>query len=442
MKIIFIQPSVGRKEGKKYLKTWQMEPLSIAQLSGLTPQNVEKQFFDDRIEEIDYTQKADLVAISVETYTAKRAYQIADKFKKKGSLIIIGGLHATLVTEEVVQHADAVIVGEAEGVWKDLLKDVANKKLKKIYKSPERPDLTGLMPDRTIYQGKKYLPISLIETGRGCKFKCNFCSVSAFYNQSYNPRPVNDVISEIKSLKQKIFFIVDDNIGADPIRFKNFLRKIATLKVKWFGQVSINVLSDKETVELMKKSGCAGVLIGFESLDESNLKQIGKDTNSSVKYEKILDNVTNNGISIYATFVFGYDNDNSELFQKTYEFAMRQKFFLTAFNHLMPYPGTPLYFQLEKEKRLLYDKWWLSDTYLFGDLVFKPKNCSPQEISEACLGLRKKFYSLDSIIKRINLKTNFQDPLTAMIYLWLNLLFRKEVTERKGLPLGKNDHQG
>jgi radical SAM superfamily enzyme YgiQ (UPF0313 family) len=437
MKILFIQPSIGKKEGKKYLKTWQMEALSIAQLSGLTPKNIKKNFFDERIEDIDFSQKADIVAITVETYTARRAYQIADEFKNNGSLIVMGGLHATLMTEEVAQHADAVIVGEAEDVWEKMLDDAANKKLQKIYRSEKRPNLSGHKPDRTIYNGKKYLPISLVETGRGCKFRCNFCSVSAFYNQSYNPRPIDDVISEIKGLKNKILFLVDDNMGADPVRMKKFLEKLIPLKIKWVSQISINVLSDETTLDLLKRSGCFGVLIGFESIDKDNLKQIGKDPNKALGYEKVLAKVRDKGLSIYATFVFGYDNDNPELFEKTYQFAMRQKFFLTAFNHLMPFPGTPLYSQLEKEGRLLYDKWWLSSDYSFGDLAFRPKTISPQEIAEGCYKLRKRFYSVGSIIERIDPKTNFRNPFNAVIYIWLSLLFRKEVSERKGLPLGK-----
>jgi len=171
MKITFILPSVGRKDGqKKYIKTWCMEPLAIAQLAALTPPDIQTEFFDDRLEKINYDTTTDLVAINIEAYTAKRAYEIAEQYKKRGKQIVMGGFHATLMPEEVREHADAVVVGEAEGVWLEVINDYQSNQLKKIYQSKTVPSLEGILPDRSIYQNKKFLKLGLMETGRGCNY--------------------------------------------------------------------------------------------------------------------------------------------------------------------------------------------------------------------------------------------------------------------------------
>ena len=436
-------PAIGRKEGESYLKTWQMEPLPIAQLVGLTPKKNKIKFFDDRVEDIDYTLKADLVAITLETYTAKRAYEIAAIYRKKGVKVVMGGFHATLMPEEVKDHCDSVVIGEAEEVWKNLLKDFENKKLKQFYKSEKKPSLAGIKPYRKIFKGKKYLRISLIETARGCNFSCNFCSISSFYNGSYRARPIKEVVNEIKSLKNKLIFFIDDNIAVDSKRSIKLFKALKILNIKWFSQMSINTANDTKLLKLMRESGCLGVLIGFESLSKRNLKLMGKSWNKSIQsYDEALRKIKDFGFIIYATFIFGYGFDDEKVFKRTYNFAMKHKFFLSAFNHLVPFPGTPLYSKLKKENRLLYKKWWLSEDYKFGDIAFKPKKVSPKELADLCQKYRQKFYTLNSTIKRAsNIKCNLQSFKVGLNFFLLNLLFRKETVKRKGLILGKKKNK-
>jgi len=220
MKVTFIMPSIGRKNSGEYLKTWQMEPLVIALLSSITPEGVEKVFFDDRIEDINYDDPTDLVAMSVETFTAKRAYQISANYRKRGIPVVMGGFHPTLTPHDAKPHADAIVIGEAEGVWQEILTNAAEGKLKEFYQSAEWIALNGTQPDRSIYKDKCYLPVALVESGRGCKFSCSFCSISAFYRQTYRPRPIPGVVEEIKSMRNKTIFFIDDNIAADINRTK------------------------------------------------------------------------------------------------------------------------------------------------------------------------------------------------------------------------------
>lgn len=439
MKITFIMPSIGKKTGEKYLKTWQMEPLPIAQLAGITPPDIDLAFFDDRIEDIDYENPTDVVAITVETYTAKRAYEIAEEYKKKGAIIVMGGFHPSLVPEEAMEYSDIIVEGEAESVWEELILDIKEKKYQKRYSSLSRPNLSNIKPNREIFRGKKYLPISLVESARGCNFSCNFCSISVFYKKTYNARPIHDVVNEIRSLNKKHIFLVDDNIFTNINRTKRLLKELSNLNIKWVGQVSINISSDEEMLKLMKDSGCIGVLIGFESLNKKNLSQMNKSWNQAMSdYDEALKKIRQYGIAIYATFLFGYDEDDCETFQATLKFALKQKFFLIAFNHLVPFPGTPIYRQLKTEHRLISEKWWTQDGYSFGDVVFRPSKMTAHQLAEACIDFRKEFYSIKNIFLRaLDFKANCKNLKIMLYFFALNFLFRKEITKRKGIPLGK-----
>ena len=438
MKILFIMPAIGKPKSGKYLKTWEMEPLSIAVLKSLTPDDIEVEFFDDRIEKIDYSIDVDLVAMTVETYTAKRAYEISKRFRERGIKVVMGGFHPTLMPKEVIKHSDSIVLGEVEAIWSKLLDDFKSNKLKHKYQGISSSRLLKVNPDRTIYGRKKYLKIGLLETGRGCKFNCDFCSITKFYNQGHRRRPIKDVISEIKSLNYKMYFIVDDNVCADREYAKKLFKALIPLKIRWVGQTSITVAQDKELLTLMKKSGCWGVLIGLESMNRLAIRQMKKEVNLSISYSKAVKNIHRMGIRIYTTFIFGYDEDDKESFRRTFDFAMKNKILLVAFNHLIPFPGTPLYTRLGREKRLLYDKWWLDPNYRFGDLAFKPKKLSPKEVSMLCYKYRKKFFSLHSICYRLfNWDTNFESFGSIFNYVYLNYLMHTDVSKRQGLLIGE-----
>ena len=428
-------PAIGRKGNEQYIKSWQMEPLAIAVLAGLTPKDVEVFFYDDRIEPIPYDESTDLAAISVETYTAKRAYQISAQFRLKGVKVILGGFHPTLMPQEAIEYADSVLIGEAEGLWQEVIEDARKNILKKFYKSENRPSLTGIKPEREIFKGKHYLPLSLVETGRGCQFACNFCSISAFFHATHNYRPIQEVVAEVEALNRKVVFFVDDNIIANLDHAKELFRALIPLKIRWISQASINIASNDELLKLMVKSGCVGLLIGLESLNRDNLRQMNKPLND---YEIALKKLRAYGILVYATFIFGYDGDRMESFKQTLEFAIKHKLILTAFNHLVPFPGTPLYDTLAKQKRLLYKKWWLEPEYKFGDIAFQPKLMSPEQLAKVCFDYRSKFYSPVSILRRgFDFKANCKSMFNLITFISQNFFAQEEVKKRHGLPLGR-----
>jgi radical SAM superfamily enzyme YgiQ (UPF0313 family) len=436
VKLLFILPAIGRKDGEKYIGTWKMEPLTIAALKALTPVDIETRFFDDRIENIDYDFPADLVAISVETYTAGRAYKIAQKFREKGIAVIMGGYHITAVPGEAMQYADCVVTGNAEGIWTDILKDFRAGNLK-----PRYDGIRGAVPqnpDRSIYSDKKYLPLTLIETGRGCPHSCEFCAITSYYCGKYTARPVEDIVAEIKSAKHKIVFFVDDNIMADRQHLLDICEAITPLKIKWTSQVSLSVARDDELLFAMKKSGCQVVLIGFESLQKSNLDQMHKSWSYKLgERDEMVEKIHKTGIGIYATFVFGFDFDEEESFGETLDFAMKHKFFFAAFNHLLPFPGTPLYERLESENRLIIKEWWLKKDYRYGDIPYQPKKIEPYALRNYCADARRKFFSVKNIIKRgiASIKRN-PNPVITGIFFTQNRALGKEIDRKLNLPVG------
>lgn len=438
MKLTLVHPCIGRKIGQRYIRTWQMEPLAPAVLASLTPNDVDIEFFDDRMEPIDYDRPTDLVALSVETYTARRAYQIASEYRRRKVPVVMGGFHPTLVPEEASRYAEAVVVGEAEGVWQQLIEDARHNRLQPLYRSAARPTLENLAPDRSIFANKRYLPLGLVEAGRGCHFRCEFCAIQSYFNSTQVRRPSHEILDEIKTLDKPLIFFVDDNITSNMKQAKAFFKDLAKLNIRWVSQASINAAHDEEFLQLIKASGCQGLLIGFESLNPENLRKMNKTFNTMKGgFEQALANLRKYGIRLYVTFILGYDDDDEAAIRRTVDFAMRHRFYMVAFNHLTPFPGTPLYQRLEDEGRLRFDKWWLDPNYRYGMVPFHTKGLSPERIQRLCVESRARFYSLPSILKRsLDFQVNSSNVFMWTKFFFINWLMRGEVSQRDGYPLG------
>lgn len=444
MRVTLIHPCIGRRKDQPYIRLWQMEPLPPAAIAGLTPRDVEVKFYDDRMERIPFDEPTDLVAISVETYTAKRAYQIATEYRKQNIPVVMGGFHATLCPEEVSQYADAVVIGEAETLWEEVLQDAERKTLKAYYRAESRPSLANMRPDRSIYKGKNYLPIGLVEAGRGCHFVCDFCAVQTVFNHTQTRRPAGDIYTELEALRDKpLIFFVDDNITSNMDQAKEFFRELKKLKIKWVSQASINAAHDEEFLHLIKESGCQGMLVGFESLNPDNLKKMNKGFNTMQGgYEKALANLRKHNIRLYITFVFGYDEDTEASFKQTVDFALDHKFYIAAFNHLTPFPGTPLYKRLEQECRLLFEKWWLDDRYSYNMIPFQPARMTPEQLQRGCVEARAEFYNWSNIWNRSLDSVNRSNFLMWSQFYGINAMFRREVRQRDYYPLGDESFSG
>jgi radical SAM superfamily enzyme YgiQ (UPF0313 family) len=429
VRVTLVYPSIGGR-----VRAAQMQPLTIAALAGLTPKDVELRFYDDRIEAVDFDAPTDLVGISVQTFTAKRAYEIADEFRRRKVPVALGGFHVIAVPEEAAKHADAIVIGQAEDLWPQLLDDARSGKLQRVYRQQQRPSLQGLRYSRDIFQGKKYLGVNMVEFGRGCPYSCGFCSVSQFFGRRKDCRPVNEVIDEIRALPRRLVEFVDDNLIGDLPRAKELLRALIPLKIRWVAQAGIEFAFDEELLELAAASGCAGLLIGLESLNEESLRQMGKSARCHADgFSDAIASIHAHGIRICASFLFGYDHDASGTFPSTLQFAKKQKFVLALFNHLTPFPGTSLYSEMQAQQRLRFDCWWLTPGFRWGDVVFEPKHFSANDLANGCRQSRRSFYHPANILRRIWLPANRRHLAESLV---LNFLVRKEVREKQGFLLG------
>jgi radical SAM superfamily enzyme YgiQ (UPF0313 family) len=262
--------------------------------------------------------------------------------------------------------------------------------------------------------------------------------VTRFFNHRYRRRPVEAVISEIESLDPKLpYFFVDDNIAASPEEARAFFKELVPLKIRWVSQMTVDAARDDRLLDILVESGCLGLLIGFESLNPINLEQMNKAGNLRPGgYEQPLRLLRERAIKIYATFLLGYDEDDGRTVEATLDFALRHNFFLAAFNHLVPFPATPIYNRLRDEGRLRSATWWLDPEHRFGDVVFDPKRMTSRQLEEACMWLRRRFYSFRNITRRINFGHNVDALRSAVLFFQLNLMLKREVGVKKGLPLG------
>ncbi len=448
-RLTIVHPCVGRRVGmKRYIRTWLMAPLPAAMIAALTPDEVEIRFYDDRLEAIPFDEPTDLVAISVETYTARRAYQIASDFRSRNVPVVMGGFHASLCPEEVARYADSVVIGEAENVFAQLIDDYRHNKPSKIYRAPQRPDLrdpAAVASDRSIFQGKRYLPIGLVEFSRGCRFKCDFCAIQSNYNATHHHRAIDAVIEEVKRVRRRgqMIFFIDDNITSDLAAAKELMRALIPLGIRWVSQSAINVAFDDEALDLLRRSGCQGLLVGFESLNPASLEAMNKGFNLMRGGPlEAMENFRRFGLRIYGTFVFGYDQDTPETLSASVRFAREQGLFIAAFNHITPFPGTPLYERMQRERRLLYDAWWLDDRYRYNMIPFRPAGMSPEALADHCVAARREFYGWPSILRRATHRVNRQDLFMLANFMAINAMHQWDISGRNGLPLGDQSWQG
>lgn len=414
-----------------------MEPVVFAILAGYTPPDVECRLIDERLEPVPLDIDCDLVAITVETFTARRAYQIASVYERRGIPVVLGGHHPTFCPQEALQYARSVVVGDAEEVWPQVVEDARRGQLQRIYRSGFS-SLREMRIDRSIFHGKKYRPVALVQFGRGCRYSCDFCSIHAFYGSSIRWRPVSDVVDELCSIKRPYVFFTDDNLFNGGEELRELLAAIKPLKLRWSCQASIDVAADEGLVREMAESGCMSVMVGFESLDEDSLAQMKKSWNRKHgEYEELIAVFRNHGIMVYGGFVLGYDHDTLDTFDRTLEFAVRNKLFLANFNPLTPTPGSALYDRLAAEGRLVHDRWWLDSEYRYGDGLFRPSQLTPEQLHDGCYRIRTEFNRVSSVLRRsLDRRANLRSPLSAAAFLLANWISRREIHRKQDHSLG------
>lgn len=440
MRITLIKPNIGRLEHSLYVDEGRMEPLQLGVLAGMTPADVEVELVDDRIEAIPYERPTDLAAITVETFTARRAYEIAAGYRAQGVPVVMGGMHATLLPQEVGRHADAVCIGDAEPVWKHILEDARRGVLRPLYEGTCHLPQPASLTRRDLFRGKGYLPITLLQFSRGCRYTCRFCATSRFFGGRHLVRRIDEVLREIDAQERKLLFFVDDNIVASPESAKELFRELIPLKMRWVSQGSLDMVNDGELMRLMADSGCLGHVMGFESLRPENLRVMGKTPNSGAgsRYQHELAVLREYGLQIWAAFTLGHDGDTLESIWGILDFALESRFAYAAFNILMPYPNTPWYHELAAAGRLLYDGcWWLHPDYRFNHAAFLPRGMSAEALTEAAFQVRARFNSPGALLRRfIGLQGNLLSLYRVAQFLIYSRLFRRELFKKQGMRFG------
>jgi len=441
-RVALIKPNIGVRITTGQVDTAPMEPLSLSVLGGLTPPEAQTFLVDDRMEPIPYDKPTDLVAITVETYTARRAYEIAQQYRRRGVPVIMGGMHPLLCPDEAAAHADSLLIGDAEGVWPGVVADAMSGHLAPRYNcQTDQPIQAGTFPDRSLYGHRKYLPIHLMQYSRGCRYRCSYCAISSYFSARHFTRDPQEVVEEIRAAKSRFVFFVDDNLVGDHDRAKELFRALIPLRIHWVSQGSIDMLGDAELMDLMMRSGCLGHVIGFESLSDGSLHEMRKDVNrrfAHEQYREAIERIRKWGMQVWSALTFGHDSDTLESIERTCSWTIDSKFTFAAFNVLMPYPGTPLYDSLAAQGRLLYDgRWWLHDDYRFNYAAFTPTNMSADQLTQAAFQCRSRFNSARSRISRaFEIHTNLRSPLRLGVYVAYNPVVRREVFAKQGMTLG------
>ena len=375
--------------------------LTLAQVAGLTPEGYDVRITDENVGPIDFEEDIDLVGITAMSQHAPRAYEIAARFRKRGISVVMGGVHATMLPYEAKKHVDAVLIGEAEGIWDKLLDDYFKKgRLDPFYKAQARPNLKSLPhPRRDLLNKKAYSSINCVETTRGCPFDCEFCSVTAFAGGAFRMRPVQEVVEEISKMNTKSVVFIDDNIIGNPRYAKKLFEALIPLNIRWGGQASTNIARNKELLQLAAKSGCFSLFFGIETLSSNNLRSVNKNFNRPWEYEEDFKRVHDHGIRIIGSFIFGFDYDDEGAFERTVNFVRKNKLEIAYYNILTPLPGTRLFKRFEDSGRLLHKNW---EHYNGYEVVFKPTLLTPESLQEGFHWTYRETYSYPSILKRIS----------------------------------------
>jgi len=404
LKIVLISPFFDKKIRKTARKTFRFPPLNLPIIASLTPKEFEVKIVDENVEDINFDEGTDLVGITCMTAQAPRAYSVADAFRKRGIRVVLGGIHPTALPNEAAKHADAVVIGEAENTWPELMFDLRKNGLKKFYSCTKRPSLKNLpLPRLDLLKRDRYIFGDVIQIFRGCPFACSFCSVSNFFGNTYRYRPIDDVVNEIKhrrsnTIRPQFMGFLDDNIAGLPRYAKELFERLIPLNIWWAGQASLTVAKDKELLRIFQRSGCKFLYIGFESVSQVSLHEANKNFLNPDNFKESIKRIHDFGINIEGAFIFGFDDDDETIFERTVRFADKIGVDAAQFGILTPFPGTKLWDKLEKEKRIFTKDW---TKYGIGNAVFKPKKMSPEKLKEGTEWAWREFYSLRNIGKRI-----------------------------------------
>jgi radical SAM superfamily enzyme YgiQ (UPF0313 family) len=390
-----------RHRGGIWKKTMRYAPLTLTTLASLAPPEIpaDIRIVDEGVDEIDPDRiEADLVGISAITGTAPRAYEISAHLQRRGIPVVLGGVHPTLMPKEAMRHADSVVAGYAEESWPRLLRDFIGGRMQRRYDQSPGLKLENLpFPQRQLFDSRLVNVGDTIEATRGCIYQCDFCVVPAAWGKPLQ-KPVADVIADIRQMGAKRVIFLDLNLIADIAYAKELFAALVPLKIRWAGLVTTTIAWDDELLDLTARSGCRGLLIGFESLNQESLQEAKKAFNMRCSYHDVVRRIHERGIAIMGCFVFGFDHDTRDAFDETVEFVMESRVDLPRYAIAVPFPATGLFKRLKAEDRITTENWSLYDGQ---HVVFQPKNMTAEELLQNTRRAWRETYRYGSIWKRL-----------------------------------------
>ncbi len=425
MKILLIMPHPNAR--MSLFSRFTYPCLTLQQIAGITPNEHTVEIVDERFEKIKFNKPYDVVGISCLTYNSLRGYEIADIFRKQKVKVVFGGYHASLLPEEAKKHADSVVIGEAELTWPQLLRDLQNGKQKPFYIAEKPIEAENIPPAR--HDIGIYTPFSeAIQASRGCPTGCEFCAMQKIEGSKFRGRPVDNITEEIKSIKAKRIFFADASLTINPRYTKSLFKELIPLNKKFECFGNINVLSrDDEFLKLANDAGVTKWYVGIESISQETINAVGKGTNKVENYAKAIEKIKDHNMEVTGFFMFGFDNDTPDIFNRTLQAMYDWKLNDASFSIVTPYPGTRLFDRLEKEGRIISYDW---SKYAEGNVNFKPKKMSEEELLQGIRSIAKDFFSVKSIMKR-SFENNGFNPVKSFVIFAGNMSLRSFYKKEK-----------
>lgn len=432
MKILLIQPSPYDQNHKPIKKKkLYFVGLALPLLAALTPPEHEVEIILEILEDIPFDTDADLIGISSMGHGVIRSIDIAQEFKRRGKMVIMGGYMVSLMAEEALKYCDAVVVGDGELVWADLIHDADRNQLKKVYEKPLEHGWFSTPPPRfDLILDKKLGDFLPVQAGRGCPHSCSFCSVACLYEGTYIRKKVEEVVRDIRQVKDlgyKKFLLLDDNIFSDRTYLGRLLEEIKALDMEWMSQCDIRVGNDNKLLTALRESGCTTLSFGLESISKESLKAMDKAWANPDNYPKLIRNIQNHGIDVSTEMVVGGEADTLESIQATKKFIEDNKISVPRFYILTPIPGTRFFKDMEAQGRLVE-----RNIYAFDGTkaVYTHPNMTPAELTKAYWDLYHDLFTLPSIFKRNILRREFlKTPGKYLFYSFVNLYYRYQIKQ-------------
>ncbi|NLA14045.1 MAG: B12-binding domain-containing radical SAM protein [Tissierellia bacterium] len=432
-KILLIQPSPYDKNHKPIKKNkLYFVGLAMPLLAAMMPEDWEAEIVLEVIEDIPFDTDAELIGISTMGHGVIRSIDIARKFREMGKTVILGGYMASIMADEALKHCDSVVVGDAELVWNELLKDYDEGRLKKIYKDNlESGFFSTPMPRFDLIINKRIGNFLPVQAGRGCPNTCSFCSVACLYKGHYIKKPLEEVVRDIKQVKElgfKKFLLLDDNIFSDREYLDKLLIEIKKLNMQWMSQCDIRIGRENELLKKLADSGCTTLSFGLESISKESLKGMNKSWVNPLEYTELIQNIHSHGIDVSTEMVVGGEGDTLQSIRDTKRFIENNKITVPRFYILTPIPGTKFFEDMTKAGRIIKE-----DIYSFDgtEAVHRPKNMSPEELTNAYWELYDSLFTFISILKRNILRKEFLiNPSKYLFYTIVNLFYRYQIKNR------------